>query len=214
MYFRKFHEQHVTMLKLIKTIIVDNFGKSVSFGVKLEKVIDLLAIIYGLFSFWFCSTPTPSIISGSIKTAVNTILHDLALHIHDHELDMGYTPLAFQLPLHASEDQLSLLNSTIFLLNALVLLSMYRVFEEHTEVLSEPLRVGRVMSLMFPDHFITNNYIFYVRALLHVHYHLVDYFVGVMDFLHIGFDDNFRSKKDFAGHEPIWSLYLQLCHGN
>jgi hypothetical protein len=119
MYFRKFNEQHITVLKLIKPIFVDNFGKCLSFGVKLEKVIDLLEIVYGLFPFWYCFAPTP-IISASLKIEVNTILHDLALHIHDHELDIGNTTLAFQLLLHASEYQWSLLNSTIFWLNTLV----------------------------------------------------------------------------------------------
>ena len=30
----------------------------------------------------------------------------------------------------------------------------------------------------------------------------------------IGFDSNCESTKDLAGHKPIWSLDLQLCHGN
>ncbi|CAL2281207.1 unnamed protein product [Prunus armeniaca] len=82
------------------------FQRRVSY---LEEVADLLNIDSEPLSDSYCSGPSPSMAKADIKAKVHKLIHDLVLHIHEHEPDIEKSILIFLPTYYALEQQWFLL---------------------------------------------------------------------------------------------------------
>ncbi|XP_008235089.1 PREDICTED: DExH-box ATP-dependent RNA helicase DExH8 [Prunus mume] len=82
------------------------FQRRVSY---LEEVADLLNIDSESLSDSYCSGPSPSMAKADIKAKVHKLIHDLVLHIHEHEPDIEKSILIFLPTYYALEQQWFLL---------------------------------------------------------------------------------------------------------